>query len=140
MLIEVREQLKKQIYGGGDVAAIFRDILKLENEVDRDKEHFWIIGLNAKNNILYLELVSLGTLTNSLIHPRETFRMAIMKGAASIIAAHNHPSGIPEASREDKLITKRLREAGTILGINLLDHVIIGNGNDKHFSFADSGW
>jgi DNA repair protein RadC len=139
MLIEIKEQFKnKQIYGSLGVIAIFRNILKLENEIDRDKEHFWVIGLNAKNSILYVELVSLGTLTNSLIHPRETFRMAIVKAAARIIAVHNHPSGIPEASHEDKLITKRLRQAGEVLGISLIDHIIIANNNDKYFSFQQS--
>jgi DNA repair protein RadC len=137
MLIEVKEeQLKKQICDAEIVAAILRDILKFENEIDRDKEHFWVIGLNAKNIILYVDLVSLGTLTHSLIHPRETFRMAIIKAAASIIVGHNHPSGAPEPSLEDTQITERLKHAGEILGIKLLDHVIIGNNNQRYFSFS----
>jgi DNA repair protein RadC len=137
MLIEVKEeQLKKQICNAEIVAAILRDILKFENEIDRDKEHFWVIGLNAKNIILYVDLVSLGTLTYSLVHPREIFRMAIIKAAASIIVGHNHPSGAPEPSLEDTQITERLKHAGEILGIKLLDHVIVGNNNQRYFSFS----
>jgi DNA repair protein RadC len=135
MLIELKEKFE-EVSSPKAVADIFRSILALENEFDRDKEHFWAIGLNAKNIILYVELVALGTLTHSLVHPREVFRMAIMKAAASIIVGHNHPSGNPEPSREDDLITDRLRQAGEILGIKLLDHVIIGN-NQRYFSFSD---
>jgi DNA repair protein RadC len=107
----------------------------MEDEIDRDKEHFWAIGLNTKNVVLYVELVSLGTINSNLVHPREVFRMAIFKAAAQIIVGHNHPSGALEVSTEDKRVTERLRSAGDILGINLLDHIVIANGNPEHFSF-----
>jgi DNA repair protein RadC len=136
MLIEIKE--KAEPISSSDAAAkVFRSILSLESEVDRDKEHFWAIGLNAKNIVSYVELVALGTLTNTLIHPREVFRMAIMKAVASIIVGHNHPSGHPEPSREDRMLTERLKQAGEILGIKVLDHVIIGNNNQRYFSFND---
>ena len=91
------------------------------------------MGLNAKNNIQDIELVSLGTLHSSLVHPRETFRLAVMKGVASLILVHNHPSGDPEPSEDDIDITKRLVEGGKILGIQVIDHIIIaGKG---HCSF-----
>ena len=124
---------KITIDGAEAVHKIMSAILSSEEQIDRDKEHFWAIGLNCRNVIEYIELVSLGTLTCSLIHPRETYRLAIMKGVNSIILVHNHPSGLPDPSTEDKQITKRLSMAGSILGVELLDHIIIGR--DSYFSF-----
>jgi DNA repair protein RadC len=134
MLIEIKEK-SKQVPDVEAAAEIFKSILSAESEVDHDKEHFWVIGLNSKNIVLYVELVALGTLNNSLVHPREIYRMAIMKIAAQIIIGHNHPSGCAEASHEDRLITDRLRIAGEILGIKLLDHIVIGNNKPGCFSF-----
>ncbi len=91
--------------------------------------------LDIRSRVTLVELVSLGTLNASLVHPRETFRRAVMQGSASIIVAHNHPSGEVEPSDEDTKTTKLLFEAGTILGINLLDHVIFAN--DKFYSFRE---
>ena len=119
-----------------DIVSIFEAILNAECEVDQDKEHFWTIGLNSKNRIKYIELVSLGSLTSSLVHPREVFRLAVMKGVASIAAVHNHPSGDPAPSRDDIEITARLKKAGDILGIKMLDHIIIGK--NKHYSFLNN--
>jgi DNA repair protein RadC len=115
------------------VGNIFRDILRNESVIDQDKEHFWVMGLNQRNTIKYIELVSLGTLTSSLVHPRETFRMAILKGVAGIIAIHNHPSGDPSPSEDDLTLTVRLKEAGKIIGINLLDHIIIAGPKQRSF-------
>jgi DNA repair protein RadC len=102
-------------------------ILRGEDDIDRDKEHFWVLGLSAKLSILYIELVSLGTLTASLIHPRETYRRAIARGAASIACVHNHPSGDLQPSNDDLKVTEKLRDAGEIVGIKLIDHIIITN-------------
>lgn len=126
---------KKKIGGPSDVAEVFRAILAAECEVDRDKEHFWVMGVNTKNQIQYLELVTLGVLDASLIHPREVFRYAIMRGVSSIIIVHNHPSGDPSPSSEDRTVTKRLKEAGKLLGIDVLDHVIVGD--TSHYSFSN---
>ncbi len=133
MLIEIKEQ-PTQITSSMIAADIFRKILSFENEVDRDKEHFWAIGLNKKNVILYVELVSLGTLDSSLVSPREVFRMAILKAAASIMVGHNHPSNDVTPSYDDQYITDKLRDSGKILGIHLLDHVIIGNDEKRYVS------
>lgn len=100
------------------------------------KEFFYTILLNGKNRILKYELISVGSLTSSIVHPRESFLPAIKYSAAAVIFAHNHPSGDPTPSQEDKLITRRLFEAGEILGIKVLDHVIIGDNN--YYSFADN--
>lgn len=93
-----------------------------------DREHFVVILLNRKNGIIGINTVSVGDLISSIVHPREVFKPAIVAGAASIIVAHNHPSGDPAPSRDDINVTKRLKEAGDILGINVLDHIIIGDG------------
>lgn len=92
------------------------------------KEHFRILLLNVKNHLLAIENISVGSLSASVVHPREIFRIPIKKSAAAIILVHNHPSGDPTPSQEDVNITRRVFEAGKIIGIDVLDHVIIGNG------------
>lgn len=91
------------------------------------KEHFRVMLLDAKNRVITTELVSIGTLNTSLVHPRELFRRAIQACAAAVILVHNHPSGDPTPSAEDLSLTKRLVEAGKLLGIEVLDHLIIGD-------------
>ena len=103
---------------------------------DVDREHFVIILLNQKNRVLGVSTISIGSLTASIVHPREVFKGAILSNAASIICGHNHPSTDCKPSKEDRAITTRLVEAGRLLGISLLDHVII-SGTGKYFSFAD---
>ncbi|WP_458123832.1 RadC family protein [Paenibacillus sp. Z3-2] len=92
------------------------------------KEHFVCLFLNSKNHIIAQETLSMGSLNASIVHPREVFRAAIKCSSASIVCAHNHPSGDPTPSPEDIQITKRLIEAGAIVGIDVLDHIIIGDG------------
>jgi len=116
------------------VIRIFQAILELENKIDQDKEHFWTIGLNQRNVIKYIELVSLGTLNASLVHPREVFRMAIFEGIGSLIIVHNHPSGDPEPSEDDLTIIQRLKQAGEIIGIKIIDSIILTNAG-KSFSW-----
>lgn len=100
-----------------------------EQNFDMDKEHFSIIMLDTKNKVIGVNLVSMGTLNQTLTHPREIFRPAIMAAANSIFLCHNHPSGNSTPSVEDVSITKRLTEAGQLLGIQVLDHIILGNDN-----------
>lgn len=108
----------------------------IRKEVSRlDRECFWVVPLTGKNHIIGINLVSMGSLTSSTVHPREVFKPAILANAAGVILVYNHPSGDPSPSTEDKEITKRLKDAGNLLGIRVLDHVIIGD--DDHFSFAD---
>ena len=118
------------------VARVFLDLLALEDTIDQEKEHFYVMHLDVKNRVKLVELVSMGTLNASLVHPRETFRRAIIAGSASIIVAHNHPSGDVEPSDEDTKTTKLLFEAGQLLGITLNDHVIFTN--DGFFSFREN--
>ncbi|WP_281889058.1 DNA repair protein RadC [Paenibacillus sp. YYML68] len=91
------------------------------------KEHFVCLFLNTKNHVIGQETLSMGSLNASIVHPREVFRAAIKRSSAAIICAHNHPSGDPTPSSEDIQITKRLAEAGELIGIELLDHLIIGD-------------
>ena len=114
-----------------DVARLCADMLRL------DREEFRVLLLNAKHRVMGVHTVSIGSLTVSIVHPREVYKAAILANAAAIIGIHNHPSGNPDPSPEDHALTKRLAEAGTLLGITLLDHVIIGE--NTHYSFADQG-
>ncbi len=129
----------KDICNPRDVYDVFRSVISAEHETDRDKEHFWAIGLNTRNCIKYIELVSLGTVSASLVHPREVFRMAVMCAVSNVILVHNHPSGNPEPSEEDLRITCRLIDAGKIMGIEMIDHVVIGNDAGGYVSFKEKG-
>lgn len=115
-----RGRAPKPIRGPDDVVALIGR--KLVNEA---REHFVVILLNARHEAIAVETVSIGSLNASIVHPREVFRPAVLASAASIIVAHNHPTGDPEPSEEDLSITLRLAEVGDILGITLLDHVVI---------------
>jgi len=101
-----------------------------------DRENFVAVLLNTKNEVLEAPTISVGTLSSSLVHPREVFKPAIRASAAGVVLAHNHPSGRYEPSREDREVTRRLTEAGEILGIEVLDHVILGDG---YFSMKEHG-
>ena len=135
MLVKARKQT---VSNPRTVQEVLSKVLNSENEVDRMKEHFWVIGLSTRNAIQYIDLVSLGTLNASLVHPREVFRFSILKAVSSIILSHNHPSGDSEPSEEDLRITKRLVEAGKIIGIEVLDHIVIGS-RDSFCSFKERG-
>lgn len=116
-----------------------KDIVDLGKKFldELDREELIVACLNAKNEINSVNVVSIGSLNNSIVHPREVFKTAILSNAASIVMMHNHPSGDVTPSKEDKEITLRIKESGTILGICLLDHIIIGN--DTYYSFKEHG-
>ncbi|HEV8129891.1 MAG TPA: JAB domain-containing protein [Acidobacteriota bacterium] len=103
----------------------------------RTHEIFVLLLLNGKNRVLRDEVISQGSLTASLVHPREAFTPAVRHSAAAVIFLHNHPSGDPEPSTEDRQITQRLVECGHLLGVRVLDHIIVGDG--CYFSFLDKG-
>ncbi|AMW99495.1 RadC family protein [Rummeliibacillus stabekisii] len=102
------------------------------------QENFVTLFLNVKNQIIHQQTIFIGSLNASIVHPREVFREAVKRSAASIICAHNHPSGNPAPSPEDIDVTKRLQEAGLIMGIELLDHVIIGD--HQFISLKEKGY
>ena len=93
----------------------------------KKKEHFLVLSLDTRNQLIKVSEISVGSLDTSIVHPREVFKEAISASAASVIFVHNHPSGDPEASAEDIELTKRLTQAGEIVGIDVLDHIIIGD-------------
>ncbi len=101
------------------------------------QEVFEVLVLDARNRLLRRERISLGTLTGSLVHPREVFRVALKVGACAIVLVHNHPSGDPSPSPEDLQVTDRLKRAGELIGVRVLDHVIVGDG--RYVSLADRG-
>ena len=104
---------------------------------EKPQEHFCILCLNTKNKIVGVHTISIGSLNASIVHPREVFKAAILNNASRIICLHNHPSGDPEPSKEDIEITRRLVEAGEIIGIEVLDHVIIGE--QRYLSMKERG-
>ena len=118
------------------VALLARDLLRA---ADDDKEHFWAIFLNAQNGYLLHTLVSTGTQSASLVHPREVLGPALRVGAASLVLVHNHPSGDPTPSREDLRLTRQLVDGAQLLDLRLHDHVIIGNGTERWVSLAQRG-
>jgi len=114
------------------VARVARAVIPAGEE----REYFIAIHVNAKNELKGVQVVSVGTLNASLAHPREVFRAAIVAGAASIILAHNHPSGDPEPSGDDLTVTRRMVETGNVVGIRVLDSMILGSG-EKYVSLAE---
>jgi DNA repair protein RadC len=134
-----RQELEKEspyeAYDITDPQAVVRAIRS--SIKDKAKEHFKLIILNTRNKIIKITNVSTGTLSASLVHPREVFRDAIRYSASSVVLVHNHPSGDPEPSEEDLRITRRLIDAGRIIGIEVLDHIIIGK--NVFASFKEKG-
>lgn len=110
----------------------------MDENCSDDRENFIIICMNTKNRATAINLVSTGTLNSTSVTPREVFKAAILANSACIILAHNHPSGDPSPSREDMDVTRRLKEAGHLLGIEVLDHIILGDGT-RHSSMKANG-
>jgi DNA repair protein RadC len=133
---EAEEPSPRRINNPDDAARLAQEFIRAS---DDDKEHFWVVLLNQKHRYLLHTEVSVGNQSASLVHPREVFGPAVREGAATILCVHNHPSGEPTPSREDRELTRRLQECATLLGIEVLDHVIIGNGTGRWFSFRDCG-
>ena len=105
-----------------------------------DREKFLCLHLDTRNNVISYELISIGSLSNAIVHQRETFKSAILSNAASVIFCHNHSSsGDVEPSMEDIRITRRLREAGKIIGIKVRDHIVFGHNIEKYYSFNENG-
>jgi DNA repair protein RadC len=127
-----------EIQDARDVAQAFQDLLELEDTIDKDKEHFYVMHVNARQHINLVELVAIGVLNHTCIHPRETYRRAVREGADSILVAHNHPSGEVTPSEADIKTTRTLHEAGKILKIPLLDHIIFTDKTETFFSFKEN--
>jgi len=137
MNVKLSQAQKIKLASSADIYKIMQQVLLRENKIDRNKEHFWTIGLDNAHRILYVELVSLGTTTSALVEPMQVFRVAILKGAVRIVLVHNHPSGEIRPSDEDISITDRLIQVGKIIGIKVLDHLIISE--KTYNSLGDTG-
>jgi len=132
-LARFNKEKRIQINSAKDIAKLF-----IPEMSTLKQEHFVGIYLDSRKRIIKEETIFIGSLNTSVIHPREIFQVALSEGAAAIIVLHNHPSGDPEPSDEDIEITKQLHAAGKILGIELLDHVIIGD--KKYYSLREKGY
>ena len=121
-----------QLRSSADVSQLLRQYL-----ADTDREHFVVFLVDKKNKVIGINTVSVGSLDTSIVKPSNVFKPAILANTAAIICGHNHPSGDPAPSKEDRAMTKRLVEGGKLLDIQILDHVIVGA--DRYYSFADEG-
>nr|BFF40912.1 hypothetical protein BACY1_27170 [Tenacibaculum mesophilum] len=137
MDIKLTEQEKIKILNSDDIYGIMQKILLRESKIDQNREHFWVIGLANNNRILFIELISLGTINATLVEPMEVFSLALQKRAVKIILCHNHPSGELTPSENDKNLTDRLIQVGIIVNTHVIDHLIISD--KSYLSFADVG-
>jgi len=138
MDIKLKETEKIKILNSDDLYGIMQKILLRENKIDRDREHFWVIGLANNHRILFIELISLGTVNQTFAEPMEVFSLALQKRAVNIILCHNHPSGELKPSDADMDITDRLIQVGRIVKTKVLDHLIISE--KSYLSFDDVGF
>ena len=137
MNVPIPEDKKVHLLNTEDVYAIMQKVLLRENKIDRDREHFWILGLANNNRLLFIELISLESVNKTIVEPMEVFSFALQKRAVKIILVHNHPSGglIPSPADED--ITDRLIQVGLIVDTPVLDHLIITE--ERYISFEEKG-
>lgn len=126
-------EMKKQIRSAEDAAEYVMDRMR-----HLKKEHFFILHLDTKHRLIGEEVVSVGSLDASIVHPREIFKSAVKRSASAVLCLHNHPSGDPSPSPEDKAVTARLCEAGRLLGIDVLDHIVVGDG--RYVSLRAEGY
>lgn len=137
MDIKLTKKDKIQILNSDTLYIIMQRILMRENEIDRDREHFWVVGLSQNNTILFIELIGLGTVKAVLVEPMEVYSFALQKRAVKIMLVHNHPSGNLTPSKEDKDITDQMIQVGKLLQTPVIDHLIISE--ETYFSFEDTG-
>ncbi len=137
MDIKLTEEEKIKILNSDDIYGIMQKVLLRENKIDQNREHFWVIGLENNNRILFIELISLGTVNKTFVEPMEVFSFALQKRAVKVILCHNHPSGELKPSEADKDITDRLIQVGIIVNTQVIDHLIIST--KSYISFSDTG-
>lgn len=137
MDIELSEAERVKILNSDDLFGIMQRVLLRENKIDQDREHFWVLGLATNHKLLFVELISLGSVNKTIAEPMEVFSLALQKRAVKVILCHNHPSGELKPSDKDKDLTDRLIQVGIIVDTEVLDHIIISERS--YLSFADSG-
>ena len=137
MDIKLTEEEKIKILNSDDMYGIMQKILLRESKIDQNREHFWVIGLANNNRILFIELISMGTVNRTFAEPMDVFSFALQKRAVRIILCHNHPSGELKPSELDIDLTDRLIQVGIIVDTEVFDHLIIST--KSYFSFKDIG-
>ncbi|MEM1339811.1 MAG: JAB domain-containing protein [Bacteroidota bacterium] len=125
MKVRLPKGESKNVSESGDIARIMQKVLLRQNKFHRNKEYFWTIGLNSANDIQYIELVSIGTKNRNILAPVDVYSLAVSKKCTRVIFCHNHPSEKLNPSAADLDFTKSMKQAGSILGIKLADHIII---------------
>ncbi|UTW66424.1 JAB domain-containing protein [bacterium SCSIO 12643] len=135
MNVRLTPEQKIKILNADDVYKIMQQILLRENKISRNQEHFWVVGLDTKNKILFIELIGLGTVNRVNANPPDVFRMGIYKLAVSMILVHNHPSGDLTPSQADLDMTDRMLKVGQLINIEVLDHLII---SEKGFTSLEN--
>jgi len=125
MNVKLTPQQKIKLLNAEDIFSVMQRILLRENKIDRDKEHFWIIGLASNDRLLFVELVSLGSATETVIEPMKVFRMAVMRNTAKAVLVRNHPTLELESSMQERDVCDRLIQVGRILNVPVVDHLVI---------------
>lgn len=137
MNVRLNKDQKIKLLNSDDVYSIMQQILMRENKIRRNQEHFWVIGLDNRNKILFIELIGLGRVNRVGANPPDVFRMGIYKLAVRMILVHNHPSGEVDPSKEDRDFTDRMLKVGKLINIEVLDHLVISE--KTYTSFKDDG-
>ena len=137
MNIRLTKEQKIRVLNSKDIYPIMQQILLRENKIRRNQEHFWVVGLDTRNKILFIELIGLGAVNRVNANPPDVFRMAIYKLAVKIILVHNHPAGSVELSKGDNDFTDRMLKVGKLINIEIVDHLIVTE--DTYASLADMG-
>lgn len=137
MNVRLTKEQKVKVLNADDIYKVMQQILMRENKIRRNQEHFWVIGLDNANKILFIELIGLGQVNRVNTNPPEVFRMGIYKMAVKMILVHNHPSGNLEPSTSDVDATDRMYKVGQLISINVIDHLIITE--ESYTSFSNEG-
>lgn len=137
MNVRLTKEQKIQLLNSEDVYQVMQQVLLRENKIRRNQEHFWVVGLDNDNKILFIELISLGSVNRVQVNPPEVFRMAIYKLAVKVVLIHNHPSQNLKPSDDDIEFTDVMLKSGKIINLDVVDHLIISE--QGYFSFADKG-
>ncbi len=137
MNVRLTKEQKIKVLNSKDIYAIMQQVLLRENKIRRNQEHFWVVGLDNQNKILFVELIGLGAVNRVNANPPDVFRMGIYKLAVKMILVHNHPSGNIEPSNEDRDFTDKMLKVGTLINIEVIDHLVISETD--YTSFGDKG-
>ena len=137
MNVRLTKEQKIKVLNSKDIYAIMQQVLLRENKIRRNQEHFWVVGLDNQNKILFVELIGLGAVNRVNANPPDVFRMGIYKLAVKMILVHNHPSGNIEPSNEDRDFTDKMLKVGALINIEVIDHLVISETD--YTSFGDKG-